>query len=63
MNLVTPKAGSKRERLLNKPASEDCLLNKRSCLAPALSVTKFITVTCTILVTLSCTTEGEGSVC
>jgi hypothetical protein len=42
INLVTPKARAKHELLFNEPASG--LLNKRSCLAPALGVTKFTTI-------------------
>ncbi len=51
MNLVTHKAGAKGEPLFNKPASvqrsssKAGLLNKSSCLAPTLGVTKFIIVT------------------
>ena len=55
-NLVTPKAGAKRELLYNKLASEVGLLNKSSCLAPTLGVNKFIIVTDVILVTLCCAT-------
>ncbi len=48
-NLVTPKAGTKWELLLNEPAStfyacvwpEPGLLKKGSCLARVLGVTKF----------------------
>jgi hypothetical protein len=52
MNLVTPKVGAKCELLFNKPTSEAGLLNKSSCLAPALGVTKFLIVTDMILITL-----------
>jgi hypothetical protein len=40
MNLVTPKAGAMCELWSNKLASDAGLLNKSSCLATALSVTK-----------------------
>jgi hypothetical protein len=40
--------------MFNKLASEACSLNKSSCLAPALGVTKFIIVTDMILVALFC---------
>jgi hypothetical protein len=56
VNLVTPKAGAKYELLFSKLASEAGLLNKSSCLAPALGVTKFIITTDIILVTLCCAT-------
>jgi hypothetical protein len=52
MNFVTPKAGAEHELLFSKPASETSLLNKSSCLAPALGVTKFIIITGLIVVTL-----------
>jgi len=42
-NLVTPKARAKHGLLFNKPASEAGLLNKISCLAQPLGVTKIIT--------------------
>ncbi len=51
MNLVTPKAVTKRELLFNKPASEASLLHKSSCLAQALGVPKFIIVKDMILLT------------
>ncbi len=51
-NLVTPKAGAKRELLYNKLASEVGLLNKSSHLAPTLGVAKFITIIAMNLVTL-----------
>jgi hypothetical protein len=56
MILVTPKAGAKHELLFNKPvsASEASLLYKSSCLAAALGVTKFITITAMFLVALCC---------
>jgi hypothetical protein len=38
--------------MFNEPTSEDSLLNKRSCLAHALGVTKFIIILDMILVTL-----------
>jgi hypothetical protein len=46
MILLKPKVGAKHELLFNKPvsASEASLLNKSSCLAAALGVTKLITV-------------------
>ncbi len=56
MNLVTPKVRAKYELLFNKLASEAGLLNKCSCLARALGVTKFIIVSDMILVTLCCPT-------
>jgi hypothetical protein len=49
--------------MFNKPTSglillaEAGLLNKSSCLAPTLGVTKFITVKDVILVTLCCATQ------
>jgi len=46
MNLVIPKAAAKLDLLLNKLVSHSILkaglLNKSSCLAAALGVTKFI---------------------
>ena len=57
LNLVTPKAGAKCELLFNKPVSEAGLLNKSSCLAPALVVTKFTTVRDMTLVKLCCATQ------
>jgi hypothetical protein len=56
INLVTPKAGAKQALLFNELASEAGLLNKGSCLARALSVTKFINLRDMILVTLCCAT-------
>jgi hypothetical protein len=49
VNLVTPKAEAKHELLFNKVLilagkSEAGLLNKSSCLAPAIGVTKFIII-------------------
>jgi hypothetical protein len=44
MNLVTPKAGAKHELLFNKPATEVGSLNKSSCLAADLGVTKLLSV-------------------
>jgi hypothetical protein len=38
--------------MLNKPTSEASLLNKNSCLAPALGVAKFIIIKDMILITL-----------
>ncbi len=57
MNLVTPKPGAKHELFsTNWPlAYEVALLNKSSCLAPTLVVTKFTFGRGMILVTLSCT--------
>jgi hypothetical protein len=52
MNLVTPKAGGKHETLFDKPATEVGSLNKSSCLAAALGVTKFISVIVMNLATL-----------
>jgi len=59
MNYVTPKARANHEHLFNKlaSASEVGLLNKSSCLAPALGMTKFINVTNMILVKLCCATQ------
>jgi hypothetical protein len=57
MNLETPKAGAKHELLFNEPSSEAGLLNKSSCSAAALGVTKFIDVKDMILVTLYCATN------
>ncbi len=56
MNLVTPKAGAKREVLFNKQALEAGLLYKCSFLARGLGVTKFTNVRDMILVTLCCAT-------
>jgi hypothetical protein len=42
--------------MINKPAFEAGSLNKNSCIAPALGVTKFIIVTDMMWVTLSCAT-------
>ncbi len=42
--------------MFNQPALETCLLNKCSCLARALSVTKFTYMRDMILVTLCCGT-------
>ncbi len=50
--LNTHKAGAKHDILINTLASEANLLNKSSCLAPVVGVTKFIIVTAMILVTL-----------
>jgi hypothetical protein len=50
LNLVTPKAGAKHELLFNKP--ETGLLNKGSCLARTLGMTKIINIIDIILVTL-----------
>jgi hypothetical protein len=57
-NLVTPKVGAKHELLFNKLslALEGSLLNKSSCLGPALGCIKFIIVRNVILVTLCCAT-------
>jgi hypothetical protein len=52
VNLVTPKGAAKLELLFNELASEAGLLNKGSCLARALGVTKFINMRYMILVTL-----------
>jgi hypothetical protein len=54
VKLITPKAGAKHELLFNKPISGAGLLNKCSCLAQALAVTKFKNVRDMILVLLSC---------
>ncbi len=56
VNSVTPKAQAKHEHLFNKQAYEAGLLNKRSCLASALGVTKFTNVRDVIFVTLRCAT-------
>jgi hypothetical protein len=56
MNLFTPKAAAKQQDLFNKPASEANLLNKSSCLAPALGVTNLTNAEDMILVTLCCVT-------
>ncbi len=56
VNLVTPKAGAKRELLFDRPASEASLLDKSSCLAQALGVTTFIDMRDMTLVTLCCAT-------
>jgi hypothetical protein len=56
MNSVMPKAGAKHYLLFNKPATRAGLLNKISCSAPALDVTKFTIVRDMILVTLCCAT-------
>ncbi len=56
MNLVTPKARAKQDILFNKPASKAGSLNKCSCLATALDVTKFTTARDMILVALCCPT-------
>ncbi len=61
VNLVTPKVLAKHEHSFNKPASvhsdtEAGSLNRSSCLAPALGVTKFIIAIDMILVTLCCAT-------
>jgi hypothetical protein len=58
MILITPKVGAKRELLFNElaSASEASLLNKSSCLAAALGVTKFITIIAMFLVALCCAT-------
>jgi hypothetical protein len=50
LTLVTPKAVAEQELLLDKP--EASLLNKSSCLARALGVTKFINMRDMILVKL-----------
>ncbi len=59
-NSVAPKAAIKHELLFNKPASglgfKAGVLNKGSCLARALGVTKFINMRDMILVTLRCAT-------
>ncbi len=57
-NLGTPKAGAKQELLFDKLALalEGSLLNKSSCLGPALGCIKFIIVRNVILVTLCCAT-------
>jgi hypothetical protein len=52
MNLVMTKAASKHELLFNKPTLEAGLLNKSSCLAYALGVTKFANMRRMILVML-----------
>ena len=54
MNLVTPKAGAKHERLFNKPASVCWIIS--SCPTQALGVTKFTNVGDMILITLCCAT-------
>jgi hypothetical protein len=54
VNLVTHKAGGKLEPLLNRTASVAGLLNKGSCLARALGVTKFTNTRDMILVALCC---------
>jgi hypothetical protein len=56
INLVTPKARAKHEQLFNEPATEAGSLNKSSCSAPALGVTKFSVIKDIILVTLCCDT-------
>jgi hypothetical protein len=56
-NLVIPKAAAKRELLFNKQASEAGLLNKSSCLARTLGVTKFMNIRDMIWVALCCATE------
>jgi hypothetical protein len=56
INLVTPKAAAKQEFLPNKLPPEAGLLNKSSCLAQTLGVTKFTIVTDKIWVTLCCAT-------
>jgi hypothetical protein len=56
INLVTPKAGAKRELLFNKLASEAVLLNKS--LDSALGVMKFITIIAMNLVTLKAVASG-----
>jgi hypothetical protein len=56
MNSVTPKAAAKHDLLFKESASESGLLNKSSCLAAALGVTKFMTVIALNLVTLCCAT-------
>jgi len=43
--------------MFNKPTSEASLLNKTSCFARALGVTKFTNVRHTTLVTLCCAAE------
>jgi hypothetical protein len=42
INLVTPKVCAKCELWFDEPATEASLLNKSSCLAAALGVTKFL---------------------
>jgi len=54
--LVTPKAGAKHELLFNNMASEANLMNKSSCLARDLGVTKFTAMRGMILVTPCCAT-------
>ncbi len=62
VNLVTPKAGAKHDLLFKKRSlrlvfgTGASLLNKSSCLTPALGVAKFITDKDMILVTLFCAT-------
>jgi hypothetical protein len=51
IKLRTPKAAAKHELLCNKPAHDTGLLNKSSCLAPALGVTKFMSINAMRLVT------------
>jgi hypothetical protein len=50
-----------RTLMFNEPASEAGLLNKRSCLAPALVVTKFIIVGDMSLVSVSEVTVSHQS--
>jgi hypothetical protein len=52
INLITPKVGAEHELLLNKLASVQGLLNKSSCLASALGVTKITNVRDIVSITL-----------
>jgi hypothetical protein len=54
INYVASKAGAKRELLFNKLASEAGFLNKSSCFAAALGVTKFTIASDMPLATLCC---------
>jgi hypothetical protein len=56
MNLDRPKAAAEHELLFNRPASEAGLLNKGSCLARDLGVTKLKNMIDVISVTLCCAT-------
>jgi hypothetical protein len=57
INFVTPKVAAKSDLSFHKPAYEESLLNKSSCLAAALGVTKFVTITLMVLVTLCCAAQ------
>jgi hypothetical protein len=54
INYVASKTGAKREFFFNKLASEAGLLNKSSCFAAGLGVTKVTIVTDMNLATLCC---------